>query len=249
MSELETPQRPSAALTQLATDYAWPQRQPTAAAKKDHGWLHPSTQDFLKSALSPEVKLVVELGCWLGLSTRFIADCAPQATVVAIDHWRGSPEHHSNPEWASMLDGLYESFLASCWEYRRRLIPLRVTTLDGLCILARRGLEPDVIYVDADHSFEAVEADFEGALALFPDAAIVGDDWACKSVQEAVSTVAQRRRVNIDARENAWRAAGLFAKRNAVDSKDDGLDCSSTPSVLFPKGATEQGEKSSGSRW
>jgi len=205
MPDLPEPLGQSAALARLAADYPWPPRQPPAAPRTDHGWLDPSTQEFLQSELSHDAQLIVELGSWLGLSTRFLANCAPQATVIAIDHWRGSPEHHGNPEWAAMLDGLYDTFLASCWEYRRRLIPLRVTTLDGLCILAYRGLKPDLIYVDADHSFEAVAADFECALELFPEAAIVGDDWGSSNVREAVLAVANGRGVQIEGRENAWR--------------------------------------------
>lgn len=201
------------ALARLAAEYPWPPQRPPAPQRKDHGWLKPSTREFLKAAITSETQLAVELGSWLGLSTRFIADCAPQATVIAIDHWRGSPEHQDNQQWAAMLGGLFETFLANCWEYRQRLIPLRVTTLDGLCIVARRGLKPDLIYLDADHGFEAVTADFEYVLDAFPRAAIVGDDWQWQSVREAVLAVAKRRGLLIEACDNAWRLAGQSRKK------------------------------------
>lgn len=102
------------------------------------------------------------------------------------------------------------------------MIPLRVTTLDGLCILARRRLAPDVIYVDADHSSEAVAADFDCALERFPAAAIVGDDWGAPSVRRGVLAVAERRNLRIEAQANAWRTAGIHA-RQASDRQFEGV--------------------------
>ncbi|HEV3339133.1 MAG TPA: class I SAM-dependent methyltransferase [Pirellulales bacterium] len=104
---------------------------------------------------------LVELGSWLGLSTRFIADRAPNAVIVAVNHWRGSAEHLNDTNLQDLLPILYETFLNRCWRLRDRIIPLRMNTLEALDEIAGCGLCPDLVYLDADHSYEAVRADLE----------------------------------------------------------------------------------------
>ena len=136
-----------------------------------------SAGELLAKGLSDETRLVVEVGSWVGLSTRFIADRAPNAVVIAIDHWCGSPEHQRNPSWKAMLPGLYETFLALCWDYRGRIIPLSMTAIQGIHAVAGQGLQPDLIYVDGEHSYEAVSGEIELIRHSFPRATIVGDDY------------------------------------------------------------------------
>jgi hypothetical protein len=148
---------------------------------------------MLARTLSPDTHLVVELGAWLGLSTRFIASRAPRATILSVDHWKGSPEHQSQERFQKLLPQLYETYLARCWDYRERIVPLRMSTLDGLRTAAEAGLQPDVVFVDAEHSFEAVTAELALARQLFPRAALCGDDYDWRGVREAVDNFARRR--------------------------------------------------------
>jgi hypothetical protein len=172
---------------------------------------------MLTRSLSPSTRLVVELGAWLGLSTRFLADAAPAATVVSVDHWKGSPEHHSEERYAKLLPRLYETFLARCWDYRHRIVPLRTTTLDGLRQAAAHGLKPDFIYVDAEHTCEAVTAELCLARQLFPEAALGGDDYDWKEVRQAVDTFAHKNGMVVDRfGARGWR---LLEGHNAADAQ------------------------------
>jgi hypothetical protein len=38
-------------------------------------------------------------------------------------------------------------------------------------------VKPDVVYIDADHHYEAAKSDIKKALELFPEALLVGDDY------------------------------------------------------------------------
>jgi hypothetical protein len=159
--------------------------------------------------VSGATRLVVELGAWLGLSTRFLADHAPNATVVSIDHWLGSPEHRAQSQFRGMLPTLYEAFLAACWEYRGRVIPLRMTTLQGLQTVADFGLAPDLVYVDAEHSFAAVSAELELAGSLFPGARLVGDDYDWPGVARAVDAFAVRHGLRVErVGHRGWKLVG-----------------------------------------
>jgi Methyltransferase domain len=190
----------------LAKAFPWPRERPAVEHPRAHlGWLEEGGRQLLAEALPADARLVVELGAWLGLTTRFLAEQAPGAVVVAIDHWQGSSEHQSRPEWRSMLPALYETFLALCWPYRERIIPLRMTTLMGLQTLADYGLRPDLIYVDAEHTYEAVFSELTLAKRLFPRASLLGDDYPHPPVRGAVDEFAALHGLAVATRGNAWR--------------------------------------------
>jgi hypothetical protein len=177
----------------------WPTNRPRVDPEPPViGWLADGTRTLLDESLSGDTSLVIELGSWLGLSTRIIADLAPRAIVIAIDHWRGSPEHHDDPVLRAMLPTLYETFLALCWDYRERLIPLRMTTLEGLALVADQGLQPDLIFIDAEHSYEAVSAEIELCLQRFAETVLVGDDYEWSGVSSAVDEAARRHGLTVE---------------------------------------------------
>ncbi len=188
-------------------------------APDEHGWFQSCNARLLKRVLGPQTKLLVELGSWLGKSARFMLRAAPGATIICIDHWRGSAEHHAPrqpiggtwkcpTEWADVngkLPRLHETFLRNMWPWRDRVVPLRGDTVTGLRELGRLRLAPDLVYIDAGHGYENVRADLRTALELFPAARIAGDDWIYfEGVRRAVGELAQARGLEIVCEENAW---------------------------------------------
>jgi hypothetical protein len=214
-----TPSRDGTARTlrKLAEAHPWPEQRPEdAAPAQEQGWLGAGSDVMLARVLSPATQLVVELGAWLGLSTRFIADHAPNAAVISIDHWKGSPEHRNEPRYQPLLPRLFETFQSRCWEYRDRVIPLQMTSLDGLRAVAESELQPDMIYVDAEHSFDAVSAELALARELFPRAALTGDDYDWPGVREAVTDFARRQGMIVD--RVGYRGWRLLEKWQAADA-------------------------------
>jgi uncharacterized protein (TIGR03032 family) len=197
--------RTDSQLSRLATRHSWPFVRPNVAPREREGWLSKPTSELLASVLTPQTRLVLELGSWLGLSTRFIADRAPNAVIIAIDHWQGSEEHRQNPDFKELLPVLYETFLSSCWDYRERIIPMRMNSTNALEAIALQHLAPDVIYLDADHSYEAVKADIVRIRELFPDAILIGDDWDWVGVRRAASEAAIEFGATIGVHGCAWR--------------------------------------------
>lgn len=186
----------------LRENYPWPVECPPLSenAGQAEGWGVPDV--LLKANLTEKTNLIVELGSWLGQSTRFILDNAPNAIVIAVDHWNGSPEHQD--DWKELLSTLYHDFLHLNWKYRSRLIPVRETTLDGMVAISRYGLKPDLIYIDADHQYESVKADLEMANALFPEAILVGDDYSGLRRKDDSCDYGVRRAVNHFVYERGW---------------------------------------------
>ena len=214
------------ALGQLRTRFPWPVRKPDVAIPKENlGWCSEATRSVLEQELTTSKSLIVELGAWLGLSTRFIADRVPQAHVITIDHWEGSSEHQSRSDWAALLPTLYETFQSLTWDYRERVTPLRMTTLAGLQTIADLGLNPDLIFVDADHSYAAVSAELDLCNRLFPGATLVGDDYDYPDVQRAVNEFASRIGGRIAPVGSGWRSWRLDRQESVSQptSQDFGL--------------------------
>ncbi len=159
--------------------------------------------------------ILVELGCWVGVSTMFMCDKArsvtPHFVVIGVDHWLGSIEINNDPRFSGKLPTLYETFLTNCWNYRNVLIPVRMTTLEGLNLIHEKGLRPHLFYVDASHDYESVSKELELILNYFPNAKITGDDWNWDQapglnypVQRAVKDFAARHGFSIFAEGKFW---------------------------------------------
>lgn len=191
----------------LRKKYPWPTTRPVVPVPPDRNWLFPTTREMLTKTVPRDAKIILELGSFMGRSTRFLLEHAPQATVVAVDHWHGSGDMQNDAEVVAMLPRLYETFLSECWPWRGRIVPVRQTTLDGLREIAAAGIVPDAIYLDADHTYEAVRTDVTLIRELFPHAPLIGDDWDWPGVQQAVREAAERLQLKIETHGVGWRMA------------------------------------------
>lgn len=204
-------------LEELKKAYPFPALEPDVLAS-DHGWFEPENERLLSGAIGPDTNVVLELGSWLGKSTRWIAQAAPKAIVIAVDHWMGSPEHMGNP----VLPVLYETFLKNCWAFRDRIVPLRKYTLFGMRIVFENGVRPDLVYVDAAHDYENALMDIQVALDLFPKALLCGDDFLWLGVRRAVRELVAERRMDASVKGNVWwKTAPEFGHMNGVPIRTD----------------------------
>lgn len=162
------------------------------------GW-YPNAYSMQMLIKSRGVKVVVELGTWLGESARHIATVLPSDGIVyAVDHWLGSVEHHDMcPE---KLPTLYEQFLSNTIHANLtdKIIPLRMTTLEAVGELNQRAVVPDLVYVDASHDEESVYADISAYFPLVKGHGIIcGDDWGYPGVYKAVERFASENQLTI----------------------------------------------------
>ncbi|KAJ1445954.1 hypothetical protein M885DRAFT_278670 [Pelagophyceae sp. CCMP2097] len=200
----------------------FPRHRPSATPFM-HGWFLETHERVFRAVLTDETRVVLELGSWYGASTRWLArHVPPGSTVYAVDLWRDNfildeqRDHYStmgDRRLVSMLQRhpLRQTFLANLWDWRDRVVPLKMTTERGVKHLVDRGIVPDVIYIDADHHYEACKLDIQMCLDAFPDAILVGDDWGnYDDVKNAVTEMARKygKSVHVD-QNHTWTYARL----------------------------------------
>lgn len=136
----------------------------------------------------PPDQAIVELGSYHGKSTAYLALAARESggqTVVAIDTWS-----ESNSEWrASVMDRIPSPTAAKFQEQLTwiglidQVQPYEGTTTaaarEYATALADGDVDPvGLLYVDADHSYEAVIADFQEWRDLMaPNGIMIFDDY------------------------------------------------------------------------
>ena len=166
------------------------------------GWYRngPSMEWLIRRA---NVKVVIEVGSWLGLSTRHIARTIPEDGVVyAVDHWEGSPNEDN-----SMFDmaNLYRQFLSNVIyeNLTHKIIPMKMSSMEAARTLK---IKPDLIYIDATHEFSNVMLDLilwfpfvKGHGVLCGDDYYWGHDWP---VKRAVDTFAREN--NLIVHDDGW---------------------------------------------
>ena len=150
------------------------------------GWMNEAELRWLaeQAALHTDI---VEIGCWMGRSTRALADHAV-GTVWAVDTWMGSEEHQSalvdkHPDW------LYQQFCTNLQDRiaSLKVVPIRMESIKAASLLGKNTF--DMVFIDASHDFEAVSADIQAWKSLIrPGGIICGHDRGYPPVAQAVET-------------------------------------------------------------
>lgn len=150
-------------------------------ALKIEGWMEPAELTWLAAQASRH-DVIAEIGSYKGRSTRAMADHT-RGVVVAIDDFQGPREiemlsrHRIFDDFADNMRGL-ETRLRVIKADHRRLLNV--------------DFQPDMVFIDGAHEYEAVKADIEFWLPrLRPRGLICGHDFlpehfpsVCRAVRE-----------------------------------------------------------------
>lgn len=163
----------------------------------------------LKACLKEKhIKTVIEVGSWLGSSTRFIANNTPEdAIVYAVDTWGGSwtPSQKIYFENDPRVPYAYQLFLSNVKHANlaHKIIPVRMFSLEAATAL---NVSADLIYIDACHEEESVYNDIKAwILHLNPGGTMCGDDWQWDSVRRGVCRAAQELNLQVDGSGYFWK--------------------------------------------
>src|SRR4051812_1856619 len=144
-----------------------------------------------------EPRVIVEVGTWKGQSAITMAEacrtCQLDCAIICVDTWLGSEEHLLKcPKELQPANGypkLYYQFLSNVVHRKVQewIVPLPTTSLTAANVLAQLGIEADLIYIDANHQYEAVLLDLNAFLPLLAKGGVMfGHDYCWESVRRAV---------------------------------------------------------------
>lgn len=199
---------------QIADAAPWPRKRPCALRCLDGWGIHMRAFDgALRGIDAPRI---IEVGAWLGRTSDALLRRWPRATLVSIDLWDASGF------WQERLAGLrtegaiddtatpLTQYMTNVWEHRDRVTCVQAPSHVGMhrC----RDVRPHLVYIDADHSYEAVRRDISAALNCFPGAVICGDDYEDRTdggtgVKRAVHETAGHRGYRVVTIGRWWRYA------------------------------------------
>ena len=189
-------------LIPLAANYPPPYDSIEVLPYNPQGWYinGPSMEWLIRRG---NVKIIIEVGSWLGLSTRHLAKTIPEDGIVyAVDHWKGSPNEDNS---SFDIPNLYRQFLSNVIHENltHKIVPVRMSSLEASQTLK---VKPDLIYLDATHDFTNVMLDL---IIWFPlvkgHGTMCGDDyfWADDPskgggpVKRAVDTFARENNLTV----------------------------------------------------
>jgi len=153
------------------------------------GWMEVNELMWLAIQASRS-KRICEVGSWKGRSTRALAD-STSGTVLAVDTWEGT----SGEDNAKTNDpaALFQEFLDNMQGLPEgRLRVRKDTSLNAAAWCAENREQFDLIFIDADHSYESVKADILAWFPLLAEGGILcGHDytWKWPSVVKAVNEI------------------------------------------------------------
>lgn len=206
--------------------YPWP-ADPPDVPDDPQGFFDAENQRSLSRAFSlvpHTAPLVLELGTWKGKSARWMLETYPGARVICVDLWTPDVTYKdfgSKWAWLAQEPHLYETAQRNLWPFRDRSALVKARTVDGIAHVAACGAVPDVVYIDAGHTYEDVKADLAGTLQHWPAArpdrtdqgtVILGDDFNQEPVRRAVEELAPGARCVVADERSVWRLVPKVTK-------------------------------------
>jgi len=191
-----------------------PYNQVKLMPSNPQGW-HENHTPLQRLIQLHNVRTVVEVGSWLGLSTIDLAQMIPEdGKIYAVDIWgnstsalAGPPTHYSFPNEPippHIIETAYDQFLSNMIHANvaEKVIPMRMESVRAAAIL---DILADLIYIDASHGYESCYADLTAWHShLSSHGVICGDDYHWEGIGKAVRTFAVERGLQVFDNGRFW---------------------------------------------
>lgn len=122
------------------------------------GWFdYPNAFQFLVNTI-PDGGTFVECGAWLGKSSAYLCDIAQdRINIFVIDSWQGSANEVATNHKLAQETDIYKIFLNNMGE--RKFTPIRKLSHEAASDFENESC--DVIYIDMEHTYDAVCKDID----------------------------------------------------------------------------------------
>ena len=123
------------------------------------GWMRWPEMKWLYSK-GNTYKNIAEIGSWKGKSTHALLS-GGKATVTAIDTWKGSDDENDLTNTEAKLSNILEDFKSNVGHFENLVIH-QSDSIEAASTYADKSF--DMVFIDANHTYEAVKADIEAWL-------------------------------------------------------------------------------------
>jgi hypothetical protein len=194
----------------LRRQYPFPLEKPKDLLPIDFGWISGAHNDVFSHYMK-NTKIILEIGSFCGKSAKLALDSSPpDSTLICVDPWYFQLQETFFQDLdipiPAKLPDVWELFRVNMWNYKERIIPIKLVSQMALFRIKEHNVEPDIVYIDGNHTFDGVITDLELVHQLFPKAQIFGDDWNYKNkmadVKEAVEYWAFHHQFKIQVHKN-----------------------------------------------
>jgi predicted O-methyltransferase YrrM len=133
---------------------------------------------------------IVEVGSWLGRSTRAMADNT-NGLIYAVDTWKGTPgdeKFPKEPHEGYFLDEFTRNLGDHLWN--GTVTALRMTSLEAAAKFAANGTKFDFVFIDGAHDLDSVRNDILAWRPLVEKGGLLSGhdyDWGYPGVVHAVT--------------------------------------------------------------
>jgi hypothetical protein len=161
--------------------------------KHMHGWMSKNSSLNLKYALETyKPKLVVELGSWLGKSSKYIKEIHQDCTLYAFDKFQHILQSgHTSNKIDNLDKNFYleylrlETYSANLSDYDNVYI-VQGDINNAISTLTKYDVKVDMFYVDFEKNTGRLIRLINDIHKYYPNCVIVGDDHVFESVKKAV---------------------------------------------------------------
>lgn len=136
---------------------------------------------------------VLEIGSYVGASTCCFGAAlngADSGRIICVDTWNNDAMTEGNRD-------TWQEFLDNTKSYKDHIVPIRGYSTDVVCEVAANTGFIDLLFIDGDHTYEGVKADWEAyKVFLRSGSVVVLHDWGWaegvkKVVEEDVKPVVE----------------------------------------------------------
>jgi hypothetical protein len=162
------------------------------------GWFSPEEGAWYAALAAdlPRGALVVEVGCWKGRSTAYLAEASRRLRLVCVDDWQGSRDARAADYRAALArEDVRASFDHTLRRFAIEARVLALPSVEAAATFAPRSV--DLVFLDASHDLESVRADLA---AWHPRVrgALAGHDLDHDDVAQAVAEHAARHHLQVE---------------------------------------------------
>ena len=159
---------------------------------------------------TPTPKTIVEIGVYKGQTSKKLRFLFPKANLILVDPYEYNPDHKgkmydqnsTQDKWDALFKTVRQRFIAD-----EKMFFWRETSSEAATTLQGLNIKPTIVFIDADHRYDAVVADIRAWLPLIkPGGFLCGHDYSGQGNNQEV-----RRAVN-----DTLGADSIFVADNKV---------------------------------